>query len=114
MKFDDYQTQAITTDLYDGTYNSIAHPSFMEKALGLVGESGEFADKLKKVLRDKDGVLDEADRLEILKELGDVLWYVSSLAHYLDIPLSKLAQNNLDKVLSRRARGVTMGSGDNR
>lgn len=114
MTFDDYQKQAITTDLYDGTMQDVADHAFIEKALGLVGEAGEFADKLKKVIRDKDGQLNEEDKAELVKELGDVLWYLSSVSQYLGVSFNELAQQNLDKVLSRKARGVTKGRGDNR
>ncbi len=117
MNFDDYQNQAITTDTGDGTFHGLTHPLFLEKAFGLCGEAGEFAEKLKKLLRNYEGnevVLDEESRKEMLKELGDVLWYVSALAKYLDKPLGELAEENLKKVLSRKQRGVTLGDGDNR
>ena len=113
MTFDEYQQQAITTDTFDGM-KGIAHPSFLEKAFGLVGEAGEVAEKLKKILRDKNGKLSNEDKQEIVKEFGDVLWYVSALANYLDVSLETVAAKNLEKVLSRKSRGQTHGSGDNR
>ncbi len=114
MTFDEYQKQAISTDTGDGKMHGLQHPMFLEKAFGLVGEAGEFAEKLKKVMRDKDNKFDDIVRAELLKELGDVLWYVSALAHYLDKSLDSLANDNLEKVLSRKARGATKGNGDNR
>lgn len=114
MKFDDYQAQAITTDLFSGTTDVITDHGFLEKAFGLVGEAGEAAEKFKKLIRDHDGVLNEERKAEIIKEFGDVLWYISALSHYLGVPLSEVAQGNLDKVLSRKERGQTKGSGDNR
>ena len=117
MNFDEYQKLAITTDTGDGIMHGLTHPLFLEKAFGLVGEAGEFAEKLKKLLRDdkaKNLQIDEEARQEMLKELGDVLWYISALAKYLDKPLSELAADNLEKVLSRKTRGITLGSGDNR
>lgn len=114
MTFDEYQEKAITTDLFERKPNDIMNPGFLEKAFGLVGEAGEAAEKLKKIIRDKNGQLNEADKAEIIKEFGDVLWYISSLSHYLEVPLSQVAAGNLEKVLSRKDRGQTMGSGDNR
>ena len=73
-------------------------------------------ERLKKLLRSYEGQeveLDDASRKEMLKELGDVLWYISALAKYLDKPLGELAVENLEKVLSRKQRGVTLGDGDN-
>lgn len=88
--------------------------AFVEKVLGLAGEAGETADKIKKILRDKDGVIDEHDKLEITKELGDVLWYVASIARYLDVPLEEVAKLNLEKLEGRRQRNLLHGEGDNR
>ncbi len=114
LTFNEYQDQALTTDIFEHRSSSVADPSFMSKVLGLVGEAGEIAEKFKKILRDKDGILDEADKQEIIKELGDVLWYIGVLSKYMDVPLQDVADRNLDKVLSRKARGVQKGSGDNR
>lgn len=113
MKFDDYQKQAITTDSYGGK-GSITSQAFINKILGLVGEAGEVAEKIKKLHRNNDGVMSDDDRRELLKELGDVLWYVSAIAHYLDEPLDNIAQSNLDKLFDRKARGVIKSQGDNR
>lgn len=89
-------------------------PTLLSQVLGLVGESGEIADKFKKLIRDKKGELSDEAKREILKELGDVLWYVNTISSLLGSSLDEVAQNNLDKVLSRKARGVIQGSGDNR
>lgn len=113
MTFKDYQKQAITTLTSDHALGDIT-PELMAQILGLVDESGEVAAKFKKIIRDKNGVISEEDKLEISKELGDVLWYVSAVAHLLDLDMESIAQGNLDKLSSRRARGVIKGSGDNR
>ncbi len=113
MNFTDYQQQAVTTLSNDHAYGTIS-AELMSQILGLVGESGEVAEKFKKLLRDNGGMIDETAKAEIAKELGDILWYVSSVSHCLDISLEDIAHKNLDKVLSRKARGVTKGSGDNR
>lgn len=110
MKFDDYQNQAIKTSLNKNR----DFAALMYRTLGLVGEAGEVAEKVKKILRDKNGEVSEADKQEIIKEMGDVLWYLQALADYLEIPLSQVAKVNLEKIHSRKARGVTKGSGDNR
>lgn len=120
MKFDEYQKQAQTTDL--GASNmgevmknkSLNVPEFLDKVLGLTGESGELADKVKKIMRDKRGTFTEDERVAILKELGDVLWYVAEISLYLDTPMSELAKMNLEKLASRKARGTLVGSGDER
>jgi NTP pyrophosphatase (non-canonical NTP hydrolase) len=83
--------------------------------LGLVGEAGEVAQKFKKIYRDDPAsALNQESADQVAKELGDVLWYVSALCCYLDIQLEDVAAHNLDKVLDRKSRGVTKGSGDNR
>ena len=86
----------------------------MDKVLGLVGESGEFADKIKKILRDKNAEINEVDRQELVKELGDVLWYVASLAQNLHVSLDEVASLNVDKLAKRKAANKLGGSGDNR
>jgi NTP pyrophosphatase (non-canonical NTP hydrolase) len=113
MTFEEYQKQAISTLTTDHAYGDIS-AELMAQVLGLVGESGEFAEKVKKLIRDKNGELSDEARTELLKELGDVLWYVNAVSHLLGSNLTDVAQNNLNKVLSRKERGVTKGAGDNR
>lgn len=114
MKMDDYSKQAISTLLGEHGLSDDMSPALISQIFGLVGESGEVAEKFKKLIRDKQGGIDEEDRQEILKELGDILWYVNSVSHLLGSNLEEVASKNLDKVLSRKHRGVTSGSGDNR
>jgi len=83
-------------------------------ALGLAGEAGEVAEHAKKAIRDDDGKITEERRSAMAKELGDVLWYVAQLASELDLDLDQVAQENLEKLLSRQRRGVLSGSGDDR
>lgn len=113
MNLDKYQKQASEFDLFK-TGVDLSMPGFLEKVLGLVGEAGEAADKVKKVLRDKGGRASEEDKAEIVKELGDVLWYVANVANYLGVSLSEVAEGNISKLTSRRKRGKISGSGDNR
>lgn len=82
--------------------------------LGLGGESGEVLEKTKKFFRDARGEPSEEYKQAIAKELGDVLWYLSHTAKKWDIKLEDIAQQNLDKLGSRKDRGVIHGSGDNR
>jgi NTP pyrophosphatase (non-canonical NTP hydrolase) len=83
-------------------------------ALGLNGEAGEVAEQIKKAIRDDGGRMTSA-RLEALdKEIGDVLWYLSELATQVNLSLGGIARRNLEKLRSRKARGVLTGSGDDR
>lgn len=83
-------------------------------ALGLCEESGEFAGRLKKIVRDKNGVIDEDDRLLLKKELGDTLWYLVDAAYDLGFTLEEIAIENRDKCRDRVERDVIKGQGDNR
>ena len=113
MNFDEYQKQAAKYDLYDKP-ESVKDTAFTEKTLGLVGEAGETADKVKKILRDKDGALSDVDKDALQKELGDTLWYIAALSRYLDIPLSQIARGNLEKLENRLQRNKLHGEGDER
>ena len=108
MNFDEYQVKAIATAIYPEKY-TIVYPT-----LGLVGEAGEVAEKVKKIIRDYNAEYHSGFKKEIAKELGDVLWYVANLADDLDFSLSEIAQMNLDKLTSRKERGTLKGSGDDR
>lgn len=109
MTLQEYQQQSRRTAIYPDQGKNYSYC-----ALGLAGEAGEVADKVKKLYRDKGGVMDEVTRQEIAKELGDVLWYVAQMATELGVSLDVVAAQNLTKLLSRMERGVLMGSGDNR
>ena len=113
MKFDEYQESAKKYDFFEPT-GSLKDAGFIEKALGLAGEAGETADKIKKIIRDRDGKISDEDRAAVAKELGDTLWYLAAIARYLDIPFSEVAQGNLDKLESRQKRNKLHGEGDNR
>jgi NTP pyrophosphatase (non-canonical NTP hydrolase) len=115
MNLNDYQKQAITTELMKRSDKLNANdPALVAKILGLVGEAGETADKFKKVIRDKEGIISDDTKVEIAKELGDVLWYISALSDYLGYTLEDIAELNLKKLYDRRDRGTQRGSGDNR
>ena len=113
MDLDKYQERIVEFDLND--HKTEAMPlGLIEKILGLAGETGEAVDKFKKIFRDKGGKISDEDREEIVKELGDVLWYVATIARYLDTPLSVVAEKNVEKAISRKQRGKLHGEGDNR
>ena len=109
MDFKTYQEQSRKTAVYPDKGNNFIYPT-----LGLVGESGEVAEKIKKVIRDNESVIDENVKSAVMKELGDVLWYLSQLAHELGIPFSKIAELNVLKLRSRHLRNRVRGNGDTR
>lgn len=109
MTLEEYQKKSRTTALYPKVGENFIYPT-----LGLAGEAGEVAEKIKKILRDKAGVASATDRVEIAKELGDVLWYVAQIATELGLSLDSIASTNLAKLASRQERGKLTGSGDNR
>lgn len=82
--------------------------------LGLGGEAGEVCDKFKKIMRDKKGIINDHDKNEISKELGDCLWYLSQICEELGVRLEDVALQNIKKLADRKERGVIMGEGDNR
>ena len=113
MKIEDYSKQAITTLL--GTHGlEDIDAKLVALVFGILGESGEVAEKFKKLIRDRQGKISEEDRQEILKELGDILWYINSVAHLLGSNLEEVANKNLQKLASRKERDALHGSGDNR
>ncbi len=113
MDLDKYQKRAAKYDLFETTVD-LKSPGFLEKILGLAGEAGETADKVKKIIRDKGGFASKDDIAGLVKELGDVLWYVANVARYLDVDLSEIAKGNIDKLESRRKRNKLHGEGDER
>ena len=112
MEFDEYQKKAAKYDLFEAA--DVGEVGFLEKVLGLVGEAGETADKIKKILRDKDGVVSDEDRDLVVKELGDTLWYVAAISRYLGVNLSEVAEGNIEKLESRYQRNKLHGAGDER
>ena len=109
MNFTEYQELAKSTAIYPMMYKKV-YP-----ALGLCGEAGEVAEKIKKVIRDGvDYGYEEEFKADLTKELGDVLWYVAALASDLDISLDDVAKKNVQKLASRKKRNKIGGSGDNR
>jgi NTP pyrophosphatase (non-canonical NTP hydrolase) len=109
MNFSDYQTQSRQTAKYPPIGHPVVYPT-----LGLTNEAGEVAGKIKKIFRDKSGVISAADREALKGELGDVLWYLTQVCTELEISLDEVAGHNLEKLFSRLERGKIGGDGDNR
>jgi|TARA_E500000081_G_scaffold7987_1_gene9463 NTP pyrophosphatase (non-canonical NTP hydrolase) len=108
MDFTTYQQKSRETAIYKSELK-LLYP-----ALGLAGEAGEVCEKIKKIYRDKDGEMSSNDRLDIRKELGDVLWYISQIACDIDVTLASVATANLEKLRVRKENGTLGGSGDDR
>lgn len=111
MDFSEYQHKANETAIYPGkdTINGLLYT-----ALGLPGEAGEVANKVKKILRDDDGVLTEERQAAIEKEIGGVLWYCAQLATEMGTSLGSIARTNIEVLADRAERNVLTGSGDER
>ena len=105
MQFNEYQTLAANTAIYP-LASKVTYP-----ALGLCGEAGEVAEKVKKNIRDGAS---ETFKEDMKKELGDVLWYVAAVAHVIGTDLESVAKNNLYKLAERQRKGTLQGSGDKR
>lgn len=112
LTLDNYQRVSFTTAMYPekgtGSINALVYT-----ALGL-GESGEVQGKIKKILRDKNGKITPEIKDAIINEVSDCLWYIAAISTELGVPLSKIGEVSLEKVLGRKERGTITGSGDNR
>lgn len=109
MDFQEYQRTSRQTVKYPNAGKNFIYPT-----LGLAGEAGEVAEKVKKIIRDSDGTPDADTREAIQKELGDVLWYVAQVATEFGLKLDDIASANIAKLQSRMERGKIGGSGDAR
>lgn len=110
MTFDEYQERAHQTSFN----TAIGGDTLLYPVLGLAGEAGEVAEKIKKLYRDKGGKIDGEAMNLIAKELGDVCWYVSEICTQMDISLNAVVELNLEKLYNRSIRDVLHGNGDNR
>lgn len=109
MDFNQYQIEAEKSAGYPDIGARFVYP-----ALGLAGEAGEVVEKVKKIFRNHQGVVTDAYKEEIKKELGDVLWYVAMLSYDFGFKLEDVAKTNLEKLASRVERKVVNSEGDNR
>ena len=110
MEMNEYQTLASKT----ATFPKGSTEGLTYTALGLNGEAGEYAEIIKKMIRDDGGKLSAERREKAKKELGDVLWYLSQAARLCNLTLSEVAEGNIAKLMSRKERGVIHGDGDDR
>lgn len=110
MHINEYQEEAKKTAAYPRDFGA----GWVYPALGLAGEAGEVADKIKKIIRDNKGVMTPEFAQSIAQELGDVLWYIAILSNELGFDLEQVAEINIKKLADRQQRGVIGGSGDNR
>ena len=110
--FDEYQKRAMSTALWEVRDFSLSPLAYC--AMKINGEAGEVAEKIAKSWRDDRGIVTNDRREAIIAELGDVLWYLTAIAHLLDTSLEHVAQVNESKLASRLKRGVLGGDGDNR
>jgi NTP pyrophosphatase (non-canonical NTP hydrolase) len=108
MTFAEYEETVKKTAIYPSSHK-ILYP-----ALGLAGEAGEVANKVKKLIRDGFDKQPKDWRERLASEIGDVLWYCVALSNDLNVPISTVAKGNMDKLLSRFERGTLGGSGDKR
>lgn len=108
MELNTYQNEAMRTAIYP------VDTGIVYAALGLASEAGEVAGKVKKVLRDNEGVFTSEAKAAIADEASDCLWYIAALARELGTTLDAMASKNLNKLNSRKERGVLGGSGDSR
>lgn len=109
-----YQRNTARTAIYPGAGDTYSFTGLSYATLGLVGEAGEMANKVKKIARDSQSVVSSMDRARLADELGDVLWYVSQMATQLGFDLDAIASANLSKLADRARRGTLQGSGDRR
>ena len=109
MTFEEYQHLSRKTALYPNVGENFVYPT-----LGLAGEAGEVAEKVKKILRDENGKVSDEKKEEIKKELGDVLWYIAQIATEMNLSLDDIASGNIKKLYDRLERDQIKGDGDNR
>lgn len=109
MNFNTYQEESWGTAVYPNKGSNFVYP-----ILGLVGEAGEVAEKVKKIIRDDNGIVTPNKQAEIAKELGDVLWYIAAICSEFGITMGEVAIGNIEKLSSRKKRDLLHGEGDSR
>ena len=107
--FDEYQKFCNSTAVYPKIGNNFVYP-----LTGLQGEVGEVSEKIKKMFRDDGGKLTKEKKVEIVKELGDVVWYIAQLSTEFNVKFSEVIKGNIEKLSKRATENKIHGSGDNR
>jgi len=113
MDFNEYQRECRKTDVGTAAQDCL-EPGWLYYVLGIAGESGELIEKIKKLFRDKNGVIDFEFKEAVIKEMGDVQWYMARLADNFDIDFESIFITNVEKLQSRKKRNKLHGEGDNR
>ena len=113
MNLNEYQKETRKTDLGTGPEHNIS-PTWLYYVLGLGGETGELLEKIKKHFRDDYGVWTDERKDQVVKEAGDVLWYLARLLDVLDIEFDTIAKDNITKLLKRMKENKIHGDGDDR
>lgn len=108
MTGNQYQTLAEKTNTVTGEF------ALYYATLGLVGEAGEIANKVKKIIRDDNGKITQEKKDDLSKELGDVMWYIARTCNELELSLDNVMQQNIEKLLTRLEKNTIQGEGDNR
>lgn len=113
MDFREYQIECRKTDVGTSAQDYLK-PGWLYYVLGIAGESGEFVEKIKKLFRDKKGMVDQEFKDLVIKEIGDMLWYQARILDQFEIDFNHVAKTNIEKLLDRMERGKIHGEGDNR
>lgn len=106
--FEQFQRDTQKTAMYP------RHRGIYYTTLGLAGEAGEVANKVKKIIRDDGDVLTSKRKEDLKQEIGDVLWYVSQLCSELELDMADVALSNISKLANRKEKDKIQGEGDNR
>jgi NTP pyrophosphatase (non-canonical NTP hydrolase) len=115
MTFGEYQLVAHSTAIWPEDLGELEQSrNIYYPILGLAGEAGELAGKASKIMRDKQGILDQETRDDLVKELGDCCWFLAEVATVLGVTLESVFEGNAKKLLARKEKGTLGGSGDNR
>ena len=114
MDFNEYQEKTRLTDLGTSAQDNLKPGWLYYYALGISGEAGEMTEKIKKLFRDKKGVVDEEFKKHLIKEVGDQMWYQARLLDQFNILFEDVAKHNIEKLLDRMERNTLHGDGDER
>jgi NTP pyrophosphatase (non-canonical NTP hydrolase) len=113
MEFNEYQKECRKTDVGTSAQDCLT-PGWLYYSMGVSGEAGEMTEKIKKLFRDKNGIVDDEFKEHLIKEIGDQMWYQARLLDQFDIKYGDVARYNVEKLQSRMERGKIHGDGDDR
>lgn len=113
MDFNEYQDKCALTDVGTSAQDCIS-PGWLYYVLGIADEAGELVGKIKKLFRDKNGVIDDEFKQRVIKEMGDYHWYSARLCSAFGIEYNEIPKQNNKKLFGRLERGTLHGDGDDR